>query len=109
MDFQMGHVFPVQGDNVLLESEGDWASDLSLHIGDALTKLSEYLGVEFADGRLDEIAYEASRLAADQMVAEVRAGKTRDVLAVGDRPAFCFWTPQRALQVEDEAPEQERR
>jgi hypothetical protein len=93
---------PIDPDeHVLVESEGDWASDLSAHLANALRSLTEYLGVEFTDGRLDEIAFEASDSAAKQMLREFREGKTRDVLSVADRPDFCFWTPHRAID-EDE-------
>jgi hypothetical protein len=88
-------------EHVLTDAYGHWASDSGSHIR-ALESIADYLGVEFVDGRLSEIAFDASEVAADKMVDDFRERKACDVLPVGDRPDFCFWTPHRVLTVRDD-------
>lgn len=71
----------------------DWMIDIQMHVASELTKLMMYLGVEFPDGRLSEIACEATDTAVRLMLGHVLAGETREIASSRNRPSFCFWTP----------------
>lgn len=93
-----------------VDGQGYWSADLSMQLWYMLHYLALYVGVEFEDGRLDEIALAATDLVEEKIREEVRRGAARDVEPRGPRPSWLHSTPQgatREAEVEAGIPERE--